>query len=222
MPRRNFWFIAALIVILVFFIFFMPSYGWKLRDLFGSRPTMIGAGEDLVSENQTLSAELAKLKTIAAQMPQASPNTVRAMVYSRYPFNFKNELLLDAGSNEGIAAGKAVIFQGGFVGVVDAVFPDSATVQTIFDMRLKVPVRIGNSGIDGLLQGGSYPQVVSISKTAKVAVGDIVFTAAPGMSYGIPVAKLADVSLAPSNLFQQASLSFAYDVNGIQTVEIEK
>ncbi len=45
------------------------------------------------------------------------------MVYSRYPMNFKNELLTSAGSDDGVATGDAVIFQGMLIGQVRTVFP---------------------------------------------------------------------------------------------------
>jgi len=48
---------------------------------------------------------------VAAELPTSSPATIRAMVYSRYPMNFRNELLVNAGADEGVATGSAVMFQ---------------------------------------------------------------------------------------------------------------
>ena len=144
------------------------------------------------------------------------------MVDSQLPFNFRNELALDAGTDEGVMPGKAVTFQGVLVGVVSRSFADSATAQTVFDNGFRMPVRIGTAGIDALLQGGAYPEAMSITKSATIAAGDIIYAAALGLPYGIPVGIVASVSISPDNLFQQATVNFAYDVNDIQTVLVER
>ncbi len=85
-----------------------------------------------------------------------------------------------------------------------------------------MPVRIGSAGVNGLLQGGSYPTVGSIASTAKIAPGDIVYSAAPGLPYAAPLAQVTATSTSADSLFQQASLSFPYDVNNVETVLIMK
>jgi rod shape-determining protein MreC len=218
--KKNKWIIGVLIVVLLFFIFFEPAYGWKVRELFTSpNPTSIN-GQTLAAENQTLEAELATLQVVQSQLPSESPNEIRAMVYSRYPLNFKNELLVNAGSDQGVATGTAVLFQGIFIGQIEKVFSDSAIVQTIFDNNLTLPVRIGSSGYDGLLEGGPDPSIASIAKNAVIANGDIVYTAAPGIPYGLPIGEINTTSTSPDSLFQTASLNFTYDVNNIETVFI--
>ena len=223
MSPRNTWFFTAVIIILLILVFFAPSYGWQLRAWLGPQgPAMSPDSVSLAAQNQTLAAQLAELQVIQQQIPVIAPNTVRAMVYSRYPLNYKGELLVEAGANEGIVAGKAVLFQGVLVGVVQKVFPDSALVTTVFDPSFKMPVRIGNAGIDALYQGGTNPQALSIDKKAKVSVGDIVVAAGSGIPYGVPIAQVAGLSASPNSLFNQATLTFAYDINSIQTVVIEK
>jgi cell shape-determining protein MreC len=179
------------------------------------------AGDQSLSEqNDALKAELATLQVVAAQLPTSSPGQVRAMVYSRYPMNFRNELLVSAGLDSGITVGAPVVFQGMFLGQVRQVFQEQALVQTIFDNNLKMPVRIGSEGVDGLLQGGSYPMVGSIANTAQIMPGDIVYSAAPGIPYALPIAQVVATSTSADSLFQQATLSFPYDVNNIETVLI--
>jgi cell shape-determining protein MreC len=222
MSSRNFTFLAVVIAILIVLIFFTPAYGWKLRALLAPRGGTDQDAASLAAQNETLAAQLAELQLVSMQIPATVSSTMRAMVYSRCPLNFKDELLVDVGANDGVAAGKAVLFQGILVGVVKQVFPDDAAVATVFDPTFKMPVRIGASGVDALLQGGSNPQAFSISKNAKVAVGDIVMAAGPGIPYGLPIGTVASISPSGDNLFNQATLSFAYDVNGIETVLVEK
>lgn len=219
-------FLAVLILLAAVFILFAPSYGWKLRTFLSPPATPSVSPEisdaTVAAENQTLKAQLAVLQAVSSELPNKPVNYMRAMVYSRYPMNFKNEMLVNVGSNDGATIGKAVVFQGILIGQVEAVFPDSALVMTVFDNRFKLPVRVGKSGLDGLLQGGSYPTVKSIVKTATLAQGDIVYAAASSLSYGLPVGEIMATSTSLDSLFLQATLNFAYDMNGVETVLIAK
>ena len=212
------------VVILLGFIFFEPAYGWKVRAWLvpqsGSSPS--ADSQTAATENEVLKAQLAKLQSIALQLPQSSPQYIPAIVYSRYPLNFKNEVLVNAGTNQGVIVGKAAVFQGIMIGNVLKTFPNYSLVQTIFDSTFKMPVRIGAAGADALLIGGSYPKVTSIEKKASLKPGDIVFTAVAGAPYGLPVAVVASTSTSPDSLFQEATLNFVYDVNGIQALLIAK
>lgn len=221
------WIAGALIVILAAVIFFAPSYGWEIRAWLSPSPDQSGGASasqtnspSVAARNDALAAQLAELQVVASQLPTSTPNEVRAMVYSRYPMNFHNELLVNAGSNEGVTVGAAVVFQGMFLGQVRTVFSDEALVQTIFDNNFKMPVRIGSAGVDGLFQGGSYPTIGSIATGAAIAPDDIVSTAAPGIPYALPIAQVAATSTSPDSLFEQTTLAFPYDVNNVETVLI--
>lgn len=228
---NNQWVSGVLIVILAGLIFFAPSYGWAVRDFLsppaaGAPATMAGAQQDngaadqLTAENDALKAQLAELLTIESQLPTSTPSAIRAMVYSRYPMNFKNELLVNAGTRQGVVEGAAAVYDGMLIGQVTAVYPDSAVVQTIFDDGMKMPVRIGAHGYDGLLQGGSEPMVGSVAMGAAIAAGDAVYTAAPGMPYALPVAEVTATSTSPDSLFEQAQIDIPYDINNVETVLI--
>jgi rod shape-determining protein MreC len=219
---NSYWFSGLLIIILAALIFFAPAYGWKIREFLSPPPAAPADAQDLAAENDSLKAQLATLQAIEAELPTSTPDEIRAMVYSRYPMDFKNELLVDAGMDEGVAPGAAVMFQGVLIGVVRTAFPKSAVVQTIFDSGLKMPVRIGSGGYDGLLQGGSAPEVGSIPENSSMSVGDVVYSVAPGIPYGLPVGEVAATSTSADSLFEQAAIDIPYDMNSIQTVFIMK
>ena len=220
--KSNIVLLCSLCIALLIFIIFVPSYGWKVRQLFVVSNVMPSDNQNTAAENETLKAELAREQTAQSELPVAPADSIRAMVYSRYPFNFKNELTVDTGANQGVASGSIVFFQGMLVGRVRAVWPDSASVQTIFDNGFKMPVRIGAKGYDGLLQGGLYPIVGSIAKSSIVNPGDIVYADSAGFPYGLPIGEVSATSTSADSLFQQASLTFVYDINSIQTVAIQK
>jgi len=239
--NRHVWIFICCALALFVLIFFEPAYGWRVREWLSPERGMAQAGAQAAqTQDESLQSQLAQLQSVMAQMPQNPQGEIRAMVYLQYPFGFKNELLVNAGSNEGVVVGKAVTFQEIFVGTVIQVFPESAVVQTVFDPGFKMPVRIGgqssggqnlgggsagssnNASIDALLVGGADPKATSIAKNAAVANGDIIYTAAPGLPYGLPIGTANATTISADNLFQEASLNFAYDVNDIQTVLIAR
>ncbi len=222
--RRRRLTLGILILILVSAIIFMPAYGWKLRQWLSPAASDDAASdasaENLAAENETLKAQVATYATVEAQLPQTPAHYIRAMVYSRYPLNFKNEILVNAGSEDGVATGTAVMFQGMLIGRVTGIFAHEAIVQTIFDPGFVMPVRVSPSSYDGLFEGGSYPKVGSITRTAILQAGDVIYAAAPGLPYGAPVGTISATSTSADSLFTEASVVFPYDLNEIQTVLI--
>ncbi len=229
-PERkpNILLLSALIAILLFFVVFEPSYGWKIRSFFtplsGASSSAAGgsAMNGLIAENDQLKTQIAELQGVAAELPTSTPNYLRAMVYSRYPLNFKNEIFVDAGALDGVATGSAVVYQGLLIGRVVETWPHYAAVQTVFDNDFRLPVRIGTGGYDGLLTGGSYPFIASIAKGSPVAAGDIVASAAAGVPYALPMGEVQSTSTSPDNLFELAGIVFPYDINQVETVLIAK
>ncbi len=208
-------------IIFITLIFFAPAYGWKIRAwISGAAAGGPNSGDttSLADQNEALKAQLATLQVIASQLPRSEKNYLRAMVYSRYPFNFKNEITVDAGSLDGVALGKAAIFNGILIGTVSQIFPREATIQTVFDDNFKLPVRIGRTGTDALLVGGAAPMATLISKKAPVVLGDPVYAAAPGIPYGLPLGIIVSTSTSADGLFQEAPLNFVYDMNAIETL----
>ena len=222
-PHRTLFCILAILIGAV--IVFIPRWGWYLHAMFS--PVVHQNPSDIVAENEELKAQLAQYQVIAEQLPHNAPNYVRAMVYSRYPTNFRNELLINAGARDGLAVGAAVFIQPAsssyvLIGKIQSIAVNAAVVQTVFDPAFKIPVRIGPHGYDGLLIGGVYPRVASILKNVMVNSGDVVASVDAALPYGMPVAEVESASMSSDNLFQEASLSFAYDINGVQTVLVTR
>ena len=214
------------IAILAVLILFEPSYGWRVRQWLTMRigaDASLAGSADLTAQNEALQAQIAEFQSIQSEIPNNPQHDVRAMVYAQYPFGFRNALLLNSGANNGVTTGSTITFDDIFIGTVSQVFATTASVETVFDPAFKMPVRIGaaTSSFDGLLVGGAEPRITSISKDASLTVGDIVYTAAPKMPYGLPIGTVASIAISGDRLFQEASVNFAYDINQVQTVLIE-
>ncbi len=218
MRNRDGWFLIICIVVLIALIFLAPQAGWRLRAWLSPAPDGGARDMNLAATNQSLMAQLAQLQSVASELPNVPVGYRVAMVYSQYPFNFKNEILINAGAGEGVAAGKAVVFEGVLIGTVESVFPHAALVETVLDGNFKMPVRVGAKGYDALLVGGAAPRATSMLRNVAVMPGDIIYAAAPNVPYGLPIATIAATSTSHDNLFQEATLNFAYDMNNIQSV----
>lgn len=220
--KKNYLFPVSIATLIALLVFFEPSYGWKIRNLFVRQDVREAGTKDARLENEALRAELAKLRVVASQLPDKPVTYMRAIVYSRYPMNFKKELLIDRGARENVAENAAVVFGGALIGRVAKVFDETSLVETTFDNRFRTPVRIGLTGINALFEGGTLPSVALIPLKAEVSQGDIVYSASPDFPYALPIATIGDIKMSADNLFREATLNFAYDINSIQTVLVAK
>lgn len=221
MQKSN-WILFILIIVLAVLILFKPYYGWEIRKFLAPD---FGAGNNaqkLALENENLKAELARLEDAKTQFPDRTPGFIGAMVYSRYPMNFKNEFLISAGAKDGVLANKAVIISGVLIGKVSKVFNTTALVQTIFDGGFQATVRIGNRGVQALLRGGTLPKLTMIPLAAGVSKGDIVYSASADFPYGLSIGTIENVSTSSDKLFHEATLNFAYDINSVSAVLVAK
>ncbi|MBI2033769.1 MAG: rod shape-determining protein MreC [Candidatus Liptonbacteria bacterium] len=217
---RERWLLGILTLLLAALIFLpLPSL-LEFKKFLGS------GGEEVINnpilENVALKSELAKLEEIKRQLGEWSPKYLSASVYSRYPFNLKNEFLVNAGLDQGLKGGEAVLIGKLLVGQVDKVFENTALVRTVFDERWKEAVRIGGEGIDALLEGGNTPKATLIVKDAKISEGDIVYNASPEFPYSLPIAEVKEIGISKDQIFKEAVLEFGYDLGRISAVLILK
>lgn len=218
--KKDYWILGALIAILAFFVFLRPFYGWGLRSFF--EPQVGARAEtDFRMENEKLKSEIARLNLIKSQVSERLSGYFTAMVYSRYPFNFKNELLVNVGEKDGIAVGRPVLFRDVLVGRTIKVFSDSALIQTVFDDGFQLSVGIGNSGVRALFKGGSLPKLSLIPLSGSIGQGDVVYSVSPDFPYGVPIGEVGAVSLGNDHLFREASLKFSYDLNEVKAVLVK-
>ena len=235
MPER--WFLFIIIILLGVLIFVPFSSLLKLKQfLFLGQGTGTEHYGDLAVENTALKARLAQLWVSQREPPVQQATAIPAFVYSRYQFNFKNEMLISIGKNQGIAVGEAAIISYAsatsslgdrerevvFIGDVDKVFDNTAAVQTIFDSRFRLSVRIGEEGIESLLIGGSEPKLTLVPKNAEIRKGDIIYSAGADIPYGLPIGEVGEVRMSSDNIFKEATIIFPYDLSDYQMVFILK
>ena len=188
-----------------------------------SRHSVVADLSVLVMENQSLRGQLAEQGSLPSLIKEAGETYIYARVYSNYPFNNSDRLLINAGIEQGIAPGDVVMVKPGiFLGEVTAVNKNTSEVRTLYDQGLKIPVKIGEGKIDALLIGGHEVKLTLISKKKSAQSGQTVLTAAKQYPYGLLLGMTKDLRDSADNLFQEATLQAPYSVSDLNDVYVLK
>lgn len=211
--RKEYYFIAILILLIVVLFGFGSNVGLALQGfLRGDLDDDLFAGP---IGGSNLTATISNMPGFAG-----ADAGLKVNVYSQYPLNLKNQLSIAAGRADGIAVGDVAMVEGHFLGFVEETFERSALVQTIFDKRFQAQTRIGATGADALLRGGSDPKLTLIPGGAAVSEGDGVYIAADGAPYGAPIGSLKGLRSADDHIFQEAQISVPYNPAGLKELTI--
>jgi rod shape-determining protein MreC len=127
---------------------------------------------------------------------QPVPGMVAEILYTaRDPFS--RRVVVDKGTQQGIAAGQAVLDEAGVIGQVTRAFPLQSEVTLITDKNQAVPVRIVRNGLRAVLfgAGGGQLELRFLAANADIVTGDLVVTSGLDGIYqpGLPVAKVVRV-----------------------------
>lgn len=120
--------------------------------------------------------------------------------------SFSNRIVIDRGSQHGIASGHPVINAQGVVGQVVRVSPITSEVSLVTDPSLIIPVNLPRSGIRSVATGtgdGQQVELKYLNINAEVEVGDVIVTSGLDGIYpsGLPVARVNRVERAGSGQF---------------------
>lgn len=147
---------------------------------------------------QQLATENAQLrKLLAARERVQNPAVLGEVLYeARDPFTRK--IILDKGTQQGVALGRPVIDDAGVVGQVTRAFPLSSEVTLLTDKDQAIPVQLARTGMRAIAAGGSEPGMLELRfmpVNADVAQGDILTTSGIDAVYppGLPVARVVRV-----------------------------
>jgi cell shape-determining protein MreC len=175
-------------------------------------------------ENQGLRQEI---KVLQDKLDLKSQPYLTARVYSRYPFDDNQTLIINIGSKDGVKVGWPVLAAENYLlGKIISVKADISEVRTIFSPDWKSEVKIGQgnppaqAGIEAVLVGGRQPTLEFISADAKINPGDEITSASPGLPLGLFVGKVSEIIPHPAVSLQQAKLRTDYDPNKLGKVFI--
>ncbi|UCG59868.1 MAG: rod shape-determining protein MreC [Phycisphaerales bacterium] len=88
-----------------------------------------------------------------------------------------SELIINRGSNDGLAKGQFILSDNGVVGTISEVTAYRAKAKLVTDPTSKIPVKITRLGVDRLMQGagGNTAKILQLQREHKIKKGDIVY-----------------------------------------------
>ena len=118
---------------------------------------------------------------------------------------FSRRVIIDKGSQQGIAPGQAVVDDIGVIGQVTRVFPLTSEVLLLTDKDQAIPVSVQRNGLRAVLAGAGagMMELRFLAANAEVQVGDTLVTSGLDGVYlpGLPVAKVIKIDRDSSYSF---------------------
>ncbi len=168
--------------------------------------------------------ENARLRALLAFKQQQPFRTVAARVIGRDPSRWFSTVLVDRGAAEGVARNDPVVTSDGLVGHVIETAGSWARVLLLLDPRSAVGVLVERTREPGVAEGRGQAviHVKYLSRDADLQPGDQVVTSGLGQIYpkGLPVGTVVGVARTGGDLFQEATLRPAADLNHLEDLLI--
>jgi rod shape-determining protein MreC len=218
---------------------FRDAYSWT-KDLFSTH----SENERLREENELLEQRVIANESALQQNVilkrmldyregptfPADYDAVAAEVIGRPPSAFQQEIVVSAGSDDGVAVDAAVVTADGFVGTVTRVTPGAARVRLLTDESSAVSavdLRTGASGVVVPGQSGDALVLDRVSKKEVVQVGDEITTAgwrsgrlASLYPKGIPIGRVSYVGELNTDLWKQVLVESDVDFASLDAVVV--
>lgn len=191
----------------------------------------------LKAENAKLKSELLQQKNNYGQAKQlkealelagqAQWKVVSAKTLAQgSAISFTNTITIDQGTRAGVRPNMTVINGQGLVGVVKAVFPNSAVVLLASDPSFKIGVRIARTQSIGILSGqGSNQGVLELlDNTTKIKKRDVLLARGSSNNRpfvpGVPVGFITQVPDSANYVAQVADVTFYANLNAVGVVSV--
>ncbi|WP_132081197.1 rod shape-determining protein MreC [Anaerospora hongkongensis] len=174
-------------------------------------------------------AENLRLRTMLDYKKSAPQfDFVTAAVIARDPGAWTNIMIINKGSNDGLAKDMPVVTPQGLAGNVVQVFSSTAKVQLILDPRSAVGslIQRPESRVAAIVEGNSAkplsPHMVNLSRDADIIRGDKVITSGFGGIYpkGLLVGEVTDIVNEEGGLLKYAVLNPAVDFDRLEEVQV--
>lgn len=199
-------------------------------DFLTNRNGVAKENKDLKRENEELRQSNAELLAMKAENVRLAKllkftelhpawQTTPAKVISRDLGDFKDVILIDKGSDDGLQMNMPVVNSSGLIGIIDGVYPHMAKVLLISSPRSRIGglnLR-GDSRAAGIVNGVAGPdqqlEMRNLTRNADVLPGDTIVTSGysgynPG---GIIIGTIEEVRMDPGGLTKSASIASAVD-----------
>lgn len=192
---------------------------------------------EITAERDQLLAENARLKQLEQEVAQlrdqlgfknahAELKVAPANVIGRDPEGTHQYIVIDRGSNDGIAVGMAVVSPNFFIGQVTQVEPTRARVTLAIDASFQVAAMLENSRADGILfgrwQSGGRMELRYLDPKTQVGEGDVVVTSGKTarVPEGLVIGKVYGIDRNVQADTLTVQVTPLIDFNGLQSVSV--
>ncbi|ATX80951.1 rod shape-determining protein MreC [Mariprofundus ferrinatatus] len=159
----------------------------------------------LIQEASSLREENRQLRNILDIAGITGYRWHAAKVRGRSPEAMSQRIILQV---YGVSKDDVIVSSEGLVGVVDTTAENHATVRTIFDASIAVPVTIPGTSLAALARGqGESLSIEFVPEEFELAQGQVLYTSGAGGLFppGIAVARINEVQSVPGELFVKVS-----------------
>jgi rod shape-determining protein MreC len=191
-----------------------PLAGWDwARAQFATRTSLIADNARLSRELdedrlrlqrlEAVEQENVRLRALVQAAPRVPDQVLLAEILRLDVDPYRQRVLINRGTNDGVRKGQAVIDADGVFGQVTNVGPFSAEVLLISDAAHALPVQISRNGLRTIADGTGDPRRLTLPylpRNADVKVDDVLLSSGLGGVFpaGYPVGKVTEVRRDPS------------------------
>ena len=147
-----------------------------------------------------------------------------ARVIGQESNNFLDFIMLDLGSEHGVAVGMPVLTDQGLVGRISEVTNTTSKVLLITDASSAVNAILQSSRVNGVVRGNPGGDLLMdyIPQGVLFSVGEIVLTSGLGGNFpkGIPIGQVTEVRQRDIDVFQQAVVRPTVDFSSLELVMV--
>jgi rod shape-determining protein MreC len=198
-----------------------PFAAWRsLGGELKSRATLQAENLELQAENLALKLRLMRFESLEEEnrrlrgARESSSRVVQRSVVAEIMKvdldPFRQRVLVNKGSRDGVYAGQAALDASGIFGQVTRVGPVSAEIIMISDPEHAIPVTVNRTGVRTIAVGTGRPDRLTLpylARNADVEEGDLIVTSGLGGVFppGYPVARVVDVTRDPAQPLLQVA-----------------
>jgi rod shape-determining protein MreC len=191
-----------------------PLAGWDwARGQFATRRSLLAdnarLGRELDDDRlklqrlEAVEQENVQLRALVQAAPRVPDPVLLAEILRLDVDPYRQRVLINRGSKDGVRKGQAVIDADGVFGQVTNVGPFSAEILLISDAAHATPVQISRNGLRTIADGTGDPRRLTLPylpRNADVKVDDVLLSSGLGGVFpaGYPVGKVTEVRRDPS------------------------
>ena len=147
-----------------------------------------------------------------------------ANVIGREVSPYRQYIIIDVGSSQGITHGMPVVTDKGLVGRIDNVISNAARVELITDATSVVNVRLQNANVEAQVRGSLMGEasLELVPQGTEVQIGDAILTSGLGGNYppNIFVGQVLAMQSKQNTLFQSGSVQPVVDFAVVSAVMV--